>query len=41
MNSFFINITLELALKKDTETSLGTTIILDEFLGKFLSKRDF
>ena len=37
MNSFFINITLELNLKTDTETFFGTTIILDEFLEEFLS----
>ena len=30
MDSFFINITTELDLKKDTETFLGTTTTLDK-----------
>ena len=35
IDSFFINITAELDLKKDTETFLGTTTTLDEVLEKF------
>ena len=34
VNSFFINITGELDLKKDAKTSLGTTITLGEILQK-------
>ena len=34
VNSFFINITAELDLKKDAKTSLGTTITLGEILQK-------
>ena len=35
INSFLINITGELDLKKDTETFLSTTITLDGVLVKF------
>ena len=34
VNSFFINITAELDLKKDAKTYLGTTITLGEILQK-------
>lgn len=32
---FFINITVELDLEKDTETFFSTTVTLNEVLGKF------
>ena len=35
MNSFFINITDDIYLKKDTKTFLGTTITLDKVINRF------
>ena len=41
VNSFFINITAELDLKKDAKTYLGTTITLGEILQKTFNNNKY